>query len=125
MMRRSLLAIALLLCSLLVLSACGQDATSYEDPEALAAALDSAGIPCADLNPGPQAELVSGAATCRSGDSRLGLYVFSSESDRDDWLKVGGQLGAAAIGPDWVVTGDEGIVEDAADALEADLNTTE
>jgi hypothetical protein len=116
-------AAALLATALLLLGACSREAKTYEDAASLARALDDAGIACESLEPGPRAELVSEQATCTSGEDDLGLYLFDSEGDRDNWLKLGARIEATAVGPNWVVTGEASTVERAADGLNATYGT--
>ena len=112
---------AIAVIAVVAVSGCGRQATSYETPRALAAALAEADIPCASLQAGAEVKLVESSATCRSGAADLGLFVFSSQQQRDRWLLVGGQLGPVAVGPNWVMRGDASDLQVAAQALGARL----
>ncbi len=103
--------------AVVLMGACANDAAPYETADDLAAALARANVECAAPQAGLPATLVRSQASCVSGASRLGLYVFDSAQERDNWLRVGAQLGPVAVGPNWAVNGDDDIVERAAAAL--------
>ena len=97
---------ALAMAAVLVLGACTGDAARYETADDLAGALAAADVECAAPEARPPATLVRSHASCGSGASRLELFVFDGTEERDSWLRVGGQLGPVAVGPNWTVSGD-------------------
>lgn len=111
---------AVLVAVLLTFGACSKEAASYPDAEALSRALVDGGVGCASLSPGEGADLIREHASCTGVD--LDLYLFDSESDRDDWLKLGARIRATTVGPNWVITGETETVERAAEALDAELD---
>jgi hypothetical protein len=111
---------AVLLAALLTFGACSSEATSYPDAASLSRALVDGGVTCGSLRQGEDADLIGEHATC--SDEDLDLYLFDSERDRDDWLKLGARIRATASGPNWVITGETETVERAADALDAEFD---
>ena len=102
--------------ALVLMAACAR-AESYETAEELTAALNRSGVECRGAHASPEAQLVRSGASCTSGEARLDVYVFDGEPNRDSWLRVGSQLDAVAVGPNWVVSGDAVATQRAATAL--------
>jgi hypothetical protein len=109
----------------LLLAACGGSVSRFETADDLARALVAADVECSGLADKPPATLVNSGATCQSGRSALGLYVFDTTDKRDQWLLVGGRLGPVAVGPNWAIAGDPDGTRSAAAALNADWEETD
>ena len=107
-----------------MLAGCGEAAT-YSAADELAAALTAGEVSCARLQDEPTGSLVRSQATCTSQRGALALYVFEGAPERDNWLRVGAQLGAVAVGPNWVVTGEPADTEAAAAALNGRFESAE
>lgn len=86
------------------LAGCSNEPPPYDDISALSAAVASAEIECARLDPGPEARLVNESGTCV--DSGVTLYVFDNAEDLEDWRKVGARLSPTLVGPNWAATGE-------------------
>ncbi len=117
MLRRRLGCMALI--ALLGLAACSRDPESYESLSALSEAVSEAGVPCDQVESGPEAKLVSASGSC--ADSEITIYMFDSAGALENWTKVGARLAPTAVGPNWAVTGEAGAIETLADELEAEL----
>ena len=84
------------------LGACSSE-SSYESVESIAVRLSEEGFRCDETTPLPEATLVKDSATCGTGDSKLEIYTFASDSKMNDWLKVGRGLNGVITGKDWAV----------------------
>jgi hypothetical protein len=112
-------ALAVIAVAGLSLSACSGEAESYGDIDALAAAVDGAGVECASLEDEGSSQLVESSGSCADGGTDL--FLFASAGDLEDWRRVGGLLDPTVVGPNWAVSGDSDDVEAIADALEAEV----
>jgi hypothetical protein len=118
-MRVRLLAAA---CGLLIaLGACSREPQSYDNIDALTAAVAHAGVDCSDTSPGPDAELVSVSAKC--DESGITLYLFESASKLADWKKVVARLRPTVTGPNWAATGQMQALDRLAAELRGEVTT--
>jgi hypothetical protein len=124
-MRQRWLRVAVIASAVALITACTRDAVRYETADELAGALTHADVECSTPQAGRVAKLVRSHSSCAYGDSRLELYVFDSEQERDNWLEVGARMAPVAVGPNWVVTADAEAAQRAASALHARFEAPE
>ncbi|MDQ4125808.1 MAG: hypothetical protein M3134_09440 [Actinomycetota bacterium] len=115
---RSALVVAAAVAAALVLGACSSPAQSYEDVDALAAAVSEAGVECSVVDRGPSAQLVNEVASCEGSGATL--YVFDSLDRLEEWKAVAGRLGPVVTGPNWAVVADTPTVRQLAETLHAE-----
>ena len=113
------LAVVILGMALALGTACAPDAARFTSAEDLAKAVAAADIACDASDTGGRGTLVSDQSSCSADGTGLQLYVFHSDAERDQWLRVGAQLSPVAIGPNWTASGPADITRRVASALHA------
>ena len=97
----------LLLCLALPFGACSSGAPSFETVAEVITHLDEEGVPCTDPQELPEASLIKDSARCIQDGAPIDIYVFDTEADKDDWLKVGRGLEGVVTGPTWAIVAGE------------------
>lgn len=111
---------AIVVASLVILSACSPGAQRFEAIGSLHAALRREGFRCQNFRELPGSRLVAERAACDVSGSTITLYVFDSSAEFRRWKPVGGAFGHVVVGPNWAVTGpDEAVMERVRDQLHA------
>lgn len=92
----------------LVLGACSSGARSFDTADAVVTHLEEEGLPCTDPEELPKASLIKDSLRCTHDGAPIEIYVFGSEANKADWLKVGSGLNGVVTGPTWaIVAGDK------------------
>jgi hypothetical protein len=110
----------------LLATGCSGGPETYTGVDELVSALEAGGVECTNVQIGGGAQLVKESGGCAWERRPLGLFVFSDERNRDDWLQVGRSFGSEVIGPNWVVIApdDDGAAE-IAGALDGEVGVDE
>jgi hypothetical protein len=103
-MKRPLL---LLMALASLMGACSPGAESFETADAVVSHLEEEGVSCIDAEELPTASLVKDSLRCMNDGAQIEIYVFDSEEERDNWLKVGKGLSGVITGPTWAIVAGE------------------
>ncbi len=107
----------------LVLAGCSSEPQRYDEISDLASAVDSSGVRCDEIEPGPEAQLVAESGTCAG--SEVTLFLFEDLEDLEDWRNLGARLGPTLIGSNWAVIGRERDLDRISSEVGGDVVTTD
>ncbi len=115
------------LCLLLSLGACQSGSEDYADAQAVADAMEDAGIQCENLETttefsNEEDSLVTERGLCQVDGSTVVISLFENSEDRDNWVAVGKLFDDVAVGENWAVSAEsEDVIEDIVDELDATI----
>jgi hypothetical protein len=110
--------------ALAFLGACSGGPDTYDGVGELVTALRDGDVECTNLHIGGGGELVDESGSCAFEMRSLAIFVFSEESTRDEWLRIGGTFGIEVVGPNWVVIAqDDAGAQRVVDAIGGEVGT--
>ena len=82
--------------------------------------MSSESLDCTGYREVETGDLPSDHGRCTIEGDPIDVYVFTSETDMNRWLEIGGRLGGIVTGPNWAISGGDHAPE-IADALGGEI----